>query len=88
MINTRLIHRMLEVCDRFERKKISVATLQALLEGHASALEGIDNKVYSEIHNFSNVLEKIQFACLLERQHEETVSLIKQLRKYLYQLVP
>ena len=85
MINTRLVKRILEACDRFERKeistgstrRISIAELQALLEGNASALEGVDKKVYSEIHNFSNVLERIQFACLFERQHEETCSLIK-----------
>jgi len=77
MINTRLVNRILEACDRFERKKISIAELQALLEGNASALEGVDKKVYAEIHKFSNALERIQFACLLERQHEETCSLIK-----------
>ena len=83
MINTRLVNRTLEACARFERKEISIAELQALLEGNASALEGGDKKVYSEIHNFSNALERIQFACLLERQHEETCSLIKQIRNYL-----
>ena len=77
MTNTRLVNRILEACARFERKEISIAELQALLEGNASALEGVDKKVYSEIHNFSNALERIQFACLLERQHEETCSLIK-----------
>jgi len=85
MTNTRLVKRTLEACARFERKevstgstrRISIAELQALLEGNASALEGGDKKVYAEIHKFSNALERIQFACLLERQHEETCSLIK-----------
>lgn len=88
MINTRLVNRILKACDQFERKEISIANLQASLEGNASALEGVDKKIYSTIRDFSNMLEKIQFVCLLERQHEETSSLIKQIRAYLYKLAP
>ncbi len=88
MINPRLVNRMLDACDRFERKGISVAELQASLEGNASALEGVDKKVDSMLHDFSNVLEKIQFACVLERQYEETCSLIKQIRAYLHKVTP
>lgn len=88
MIKTRLVNRMLDACDRFERKEISLADLQALLEGNASALEGVDKKVDSMLHAFSNVLKKIQFACVLERQYEETCSLIKQIGAYLHQVTP
>lgn len=83
MTNERLLARILEACDRFERRELSVADLQASLEANASALEGVDNSVYSKLREFSNALERIRFACLLEKQHDETLTVIRELREYL-----
>jgi hypothetical protein len=53
------------------------------LEANASALEGVDKSVHSKLREFSNSLEQIRFARLLEKQHDETLTVIRELREYL-----
>lgn len=88
MGNTDLVRHILEACDEFKHKEISVAQLQATVETNGISLEGVGNDVYSQLHDFGNELERIQFACLQEKQYSEACAVIDRLRKYLEILRP
>lgn len=83
MGNTDLVRHILEACDEYNHNKISVAQLQTTVETIGISLEGVGNDIYSQLHDFSNELERIQFACLQEKQYSEACTVIDRLRKYL-----
>ncbi len=83
MTNDILLARILAACEGFERKGLSVASLQSSLEINASALEGVGNDVHSKLREFSNALETIQFTWPSETQYQKTCLVIEELREYL-----
>ena len=88
MANDRLVGKILDACERFERGDLSVAELQAALEINAWALMGVDKSVRSKLREFSNDLENIQFASPLETRYQATCVVIKELRAYLRSALP
>ncbi len=83
MANSHLISAIQRSLMAFECQQISIAELQEVLEANGSALEGIESADYSQLHNFSNDLERIRFTCLQENQHEEACVVIQDLHKFL-----
>lgn len=88
MGNADLVRHILEACEEYRRNELSVAQLQATVETNGTALEGVEKEMYARLHAFSNELERIQFACLQEKQYSETCAVIGQLRKSLETLRP
>ena len=83
MTNSKLVGRILKACERFERGELTVADLQAVFEANAFALVGLDKDAHSKLHEFDNVLERIQFSSPLQARYQETCAAIKELRAFL-----
>ena len=88
MTNGKLVGKILKACERFERGEITVTELQAVFEANAFALVGLDKNVYSKLHEFDNVLERIQFSSPLQTRYQETSALIKEIRAFMRSSVP
>ena len=86
MGNSLLLTSIRHAFEAYRKREISVADLQNALENNGAALEGLNRAAYARMHDFSNELERIQFACLLDRQYEETCRVIERLEEYLREI--
>ncbi|MDV3350218.1 hypothetical protein QGP82_16040 [Leptothoe sp. LEGE 181152] len=78
--NYTLQSNILRDCKRFENKEISVAELQQSLETYGSLLEDVERVIFQRLHNYSNELEIIQYARLLDEHYSETCKVIMKIR--------
>ncbi len=83
MPNRDRLSAILSACDQFDAGDLPLASLQSAIESNGAALESVSKSVYATLHGFCNTLEKIEYACLAERQHEEGKRVTSELRKYL-----
>lgn len=83
MGNFQLIESIRTACDRFDRDEITLSDLQAAIEGSGQALEGVSRGVYTQLHDYCNALELIEFGRRTEQQQAEGRVVTTQVRDFL-----
>jgi len=86
MSNNDRLSAILVACDEFESGQRTLSSLQATIEANGEALEAVPRSVFSTLHDFCNALEKIEFACLAERQLGEGKKVTSSLRTFIASL--
>jgi hypothetical protein len=87
MTNRSLIHSIRTSCDNFIDGTLSLSDFQQAIEGNGQAIEGMSSDVYAKLHSFCNALERIEFACIAEKQYEEGCKIAKAIKQFLYDLI-
>ena len=83
MSNESIIKRMLEVCEKFESRQMSVLELGENISAHGTALENIDRNLEDFLIVFDGRCEEIEMDYLPKYQYEKGLNLIRELKEIL-----
>ncbi len=87
MSNISIAKRILEICDKFEQKDISLEKFQTSMYEHGSALEGLGNEWNDLLNNLEAKCESIVYMEDPKNHYTCGLDILKTLRKYLKQKI-
>ena len=88
MSNESIAKRILEVCDDYIEKKISILELGQSIPPHGTALENMDKDWEEIITVFDGECETIDMDYFPKHQYEQGIILVKILKEAIYKRFP
>ena len=83
--NQSSIKKILQACEKFKNKEISVIELQGAIEDYGPLLEGVDREVFEVLYDFTGDLELIQHASPKEEHYDRTSKVIEEVYSFVQQ---